>query len=336
MPRDLRQLLHQTAAGPSGEPDVHRLVHRGRRRRRTRHATAAVAAATVVLTGAVVTVNTLGEPSTPQIADQPPPTPSATPGASATPTPSATASIPDADAGGPVDLEPVLCAANEICPMMFELDGITYEVLDLCDPVAPDAVGDAVRIPGRGSPRLPTAVHELKEFPISAGVAVDFDHCDDRTLALPGRAEDREEALVRARLHCDVLRDPAPEDRCDRGGDAEWRVGNAHVDDAFAPFPEFVADTDAAIDAGAPEWEWRTDPLEVATRRYEDEKVCHDAGTPCPWDVTPTEESDERVVVEGIVKPAPDVTWDIRIEVERLGEHSWWTTRMTVAPRPAD
>lgn len=114
---------------------------------------------------------------------------------------------------------------------MFELDGFRYEVLDLCDPVAPDAVGDPVKIPGRGGPRLPTAVHALQEFPISAGVAVDFDHCEDRTLALPSKhPDDREDALVQARLHCEALADPRPQDRCDRGGHASgvwatpWRT----------------------------------------------------------------------------------------------------------------
>lgn len=94
-----------------------------------------------------------------------------------------------------------------------------------------------------------------EQDPRSAGVAVDVEPCSDRTLALPtGPPTDGEAALVQARLRCDVLADPPPEDRCDRGGDAQWHVRDAWLDDTLAPFPEAVTEADAGIEAGTPEW----------------------------------------------------------------------------------
>lgn len=93
---------------------------------------------------------------------------------------------------------------------------------------------------------------------------------------------------------------------------------------------------DLVIEAGGPASAWRTDPLEVAARRFADEGVCKDEGSPCPWDVTLTQDGEDRAIVEGTVNPFPNVIRDIRIVVERLGEYSWWTTRMTIEPRPAE
>lgn len=81
---------------------------------------------------------------------------------------------------------------------------------------------------------------------------------------------------------------------------------------------------------------WRADPMEVATRRYQAEGVCRDGDSnPCPleFDIAAGE---GRAVVEGTVQPLPDVNWDISIAVHRLGQHSWWTTAMTIEPREAD
>lgn len=76
--------------------------------------------------------------------------------------------------------------------------------------------------------------------------------------------------------------------------------------------------------------------MEVATRRYQAEGVCRDGDSnPCPleFDIAAGE---GRAVVEGTVQPLPDVNWDISIAVHRLGQHSWWTTAMTIEPREAD
>lgn len=260
---------------------------------------------------------------------------------SATPTPSPTTLTQEPSEVEPVvSLDSVPCPANENCPPTFELDGRAYATEYPCEWVAPDAIGDRIRTPGRGSPRLPGAVFTLEEFPTPAGVVVEdvTSECDGLTLALPlGFPDDRDTALLRAGLRCVVLADPPALDRCGRGGDAEWHLGEAWSDMGMAPFPETVTEADAAIEAGNFDWAWRTDPLEVGTRRYQEEpQVCSDSEGPCPWDLALTEESDRRAVVEGIVKPFPHVTWDIRLVIERLGEHSWWTTRMTVEPRPAE
>lgn len=273
---------------------------------------------------------------TAQVADQP------SAADSATPTPSPTPLTQEPSEVEPVvSLDSVPCPANESCPPTFELDDVAYATEYPCEWVAPDAVGDRIRTPGRGGPRLPSAVFRLEKFPPSAGVVVeDFtSECDGLTLALPlGFPDDRDTALLRARLRCAVLIAPPAADRCGRGGDAHWHVGeDPSLEVAFAPFPETVGNVDVAIQAGDPDWAWRTDPLEVAVRRYQEEpQVCSDSGEPCPLHMALTEEHDRRAVVEGTVSPFPHVTWDIRLVVERLGERSWWTTRMTVEPRPGE
>ena len=71
MSRDLDQLLHDTAVGPTDLPDPSELVARGRRRRLRRHAAGTVAgAATAVLVGIVV-LQAVPTESGPEILDQP-------------------------------------------------------------------------------------------------------------------------------------------------------------------------------------------------------------------------------------------------------------------------
>lgn len=95
MPRDLHRLLHDTAVEPHSEPNVDRLVQRGRRRRRRRYTAAGLGAATVLVGGVVIGANGLAGPTPPEIVDQPPvasESPSAIPSPSADPTTSPSAS----------------------------------------------------------------------------------------------------------------------------------------------------------------------------------------------------------------------------------------------------
>lgn len=332
MPRDLHQLLHDTAVEPDHAPDVDQFVRRGHRRRRIRHGAIAVGSAAVLVAVVTVGVNVAAATRSPQIADQPP-TPTPTPTATPTTTPS-----PSTDAGGAAVLTPVECPPNARCTSSFHLDDVQYMTTIYCDQVTPSAVGEPIDVTAEvAGDAVPEAVYALDGFPAEVGVAVDW-QCNDRALAVPVDVPaDREHALQQARVRCQTLEDPPPSDRCGLGGDAQWRAGDAWNDNAFAPFPETVEATDLAIEAGEPDSTWRTDPLKVATRRFADEGVCKDEqDTPCPWDVTLTYDGEDQAIVEGTVNPFPHVTWDIRIMVERLGEYSWWTTRMTIEPRPAE
>lgn len=252
------------------------------------------------------------------------------PAAPSSPTPSPM----DETADPPRSVEPVDCPPNASCLPAFVLDGVEY-ALTSCERTAADAVGDALDIDEPDAPdqRVPQAIHELKRFPVSVGVAVDWT-CDQQALAMP--TEDpagAAAAVARARLRCEALAHPKPRHRCDRGGDARWHAGDGWYDSAFAPFPEAVEAADAAIADG--ERRWRADPAEVATRRYAAERVCHDGdGNACPLEVDSTR-ADGRAVVEGTAHPFPHVTWDVTIVVEQLGHHSWWTTAMTIEPRDA-
>lgn len=254
-------------------------------------------------------------------------------------TPSTTTSpSPSSDTVAAV-LTPVDCPENASCLPSFHLDGVPYVTTIACDQVAPSAVGEQLATTagvGAGT-EVPAAVYPLEGFPVQVGIAVDWE-CNDRALAFPADLPaDREHALQQARLRCQTLADPAPSNRCGLGGNAKWRVGDGWYDSAFAPFPEAIEAADLVVEASGPAPAWRTDPLEVATRHFTDERVCKDEhGTPCPWDVSLTQHGDNQAVVEGVVHPFPHVIWDIRIVVERLGEHSWWTTRMTIEPRPAE
>lgn len=255
-----------------------------------------------------------------------------------TPSPSTTTSpSPAADTEAAV-LTPGGCPPAADCLPSFHLDGVQYVTTTSCDQVAPSALAKRIATTARDAgTAVPAAVYTLEGFPVKAGIAVDW-QCNDRALALPADLpDDREHALQQAHLRCETLVNPAPSNRCGLGGNAKWRVGDAWYDFAFAPFPEAIEAADSGGEAGGPAQVWRKDPLEVATRRFTDEGVCKDEqGTPCPWDVTLTQHGDDRAVIEGVVHPFPHVTWDIRIVVERLGEHSWWTTRMTIEPRPAE
>lgn len=248
-----------------------------------------------------------------------------------------TSSSPSSDMVAGV-LTPVDCPEDASCLPSFYLDGVQYVTTIACDQVARSALAEpiATTVGGAGT-EVPTAVYALKGFPVEVGIAVDWP-CNDRALAFPtDLPADREHALQQARLRCQTLAEPAPSNRCGLGGNAKWRVGDGWYDSAFAPFPEAIEAADIGIEEGGPAPAWRSDPLEVGTRRFTDEGVCKDEhGTPCPWDVTLTQHGDDQAVVEGVVHPFPHVTWDIRIVVERLGEHSWWTTRMTIEPRPAE
>lgn len=328
MPRDLHQLLHDTAVEPAGTPDVGQFVRRGRRRRRVRHATSALGAAAAMVAVVAIGASLVTGPPSPQIAGEPP----------SSPTPSASEPTQGPNGADTLALKPVECDPNRCMPT-FELNGVVYQTTMKCDRVAPEAIGQVidVMVLDGDTAGAPSTVYTLDGHPVSAGVAADLP-CNQRALALPTeRPDNRDSALGRARLICDVLAEPRPQDRCGLGGDAQWRAGDAWYDNAFAPFPEAVDAADLVIEAGGPAPAWRTDPLEVATRRFADEGVCKDEqDTPCPWDVTLTQDDEARAVVEGTVNPFPHVTWDIRIEVERLGEYSWWTTRMTIEPRPAE
>jgi hypothetical protein len=100
MPRDLRQLLHETAVEPLTGPDVDRLVQRGLGRRRWRHTAAGLGAAVALATGVVIGTSTLTNPTPPQIADRPPPA-SESPFATSSSTDPATPSSPSPDHARP-------------------------------------------------------------------------------------------------------------------------------------------------------------------------------------------------------------------------------------------
>ena len=72
MPRDLHQLLHDTAVQPDRTPDVDHLVRRGHRRRRIRHGATALGSAAALVAIVAIGVKVAGEPPTPQIMDTPP------------------------------------------------------------------------------------------------------------------------------------------------------------------------------------------------------------------------------------------------------------------------
>ena len=325
MPRNLHQLLQDTAVEPDHVPAADQFVRRGHRRRRIRHGAAALGSAAVLVAAVAFGVNLATGPRSPQIAHRPP---------SPTATPTATSS-PSTDAA-PVVLTPFECPPNADCVPSFHLDGVRYMTTISCDQVTASAVGEPIEVTAEvAGDAVPSAVYALEGFPIEVGVAVDW-QCNDHALAVTVEVPaDRDHALQQARLRCETLADPRPSDRCRLGGDAQWRAGDAWYDNAFAPFPEAVDAADLVIEAGGPAPAWRTDPLEVAARRYADESVCANEGTPCPWDVTLTHDGETLAVVEGTVHPFPNVTWEIRIVVERLGQYSWWTTRMTIEPRPA-
>ncbi len=248
---------------------------------------------------------------------------------------SSTQSSTDEPADAARTVEPAHCPPNANCLPAFVLDGVEYALTPTCEPAAADAVGDALDVtePDPANERVPKAIYELKQFPVSTGVAVDWD-CGQRALAMP--AEDpagAAAAVARARLRCEALAHPKPGHRCDRGGDARWRAGDSWYEFAFAPVPEAVEAADAAI--AGDKRRWRADPVAVATRRYESERACTDGdGNACPLEVDVTR-ADDRAVVQGTAHPFPHVTWDITIVVERLGHHSWWTTAMTMEPRDA-
>lgn len=78
MPRDLGQVLHDTAPAPSVPVEVRAVIARGRRRRRARYTTAGTLAVVVVaLALAVVPLGPVGEPEV--VFDPPPPSPPAAP-----------------------------------------------------------------------------------------------------------------------------------------------------------------------------------------------------------------------------------------------------------------
>jgi len=212
----------------------------------------------------------------------------------------ATSSSPASDTVAAV-LTPVDCPANASCLPSFHLDGVQHVTTIGCDQVAASALAEPIATTAGGAgPAVPAAVYALEGFPVEVGIAVDW-QCNDRALAFPtDLPADRKHALQQVRLRCELLVNPAPSNRCGLGGNATWRVGGAWYDSAFASFPEAIEAADPGIAGGGPAQAWRSDPLQVATRRFTDEGVCKDEhGTPCSWDVT-------------------------------------WTTRMTIDPRPAE
>ena len=235
-----------------------------------------------------------------------------------------------------LSLEPMECPPDAGCLPGFKLNGVLYTTTVNCDQVAEGSVGTPVDTAATASRHLPRSISRVEGFPVSSGVVVDW-KCNERALALPvDEPEGADDALARAQLRCNALAEPSARDRCDQGGSARWRVGDAWYDYAFAPFPEAMSAADATISDDEVEGLWRTDPLEVASRTFEGEGVCTDKGEPCPLDFdVAVDPGDERAVFEGTVAPFPHVIWDITITVERLGEHSWWTTAMTIEPRDA-
>lgn len=248
---------------------------------------------------------------------------------------SSTQSSTNESADSSRSVEPADCPLNANCLSAFVLDGVEYALTPTCERAAADAVGEALDVTDPDPPdeRVPEAIYELKQFPVSVGVAVDW-ACGQQALAMPAQdPAGAGAAVARGRLRCEALADPEPRHRCDRGGDGRWRAGDGWYDLVFAPFPEAVEAADAAIVGG--ERRWRADPVEVATRRYESERVCHDGdGNACPLDVDVTR-ADGRAVARGTAHSFPHVIWDVTIVVERLGHHSWWTTAMTIEPRDA-
>ena len=236
----------------------------------------------------------------------------------------------------PLSLEPADCPPNSNCLPGFKLNGVSYTTTVMCDQVKAGSVGALIPVNVAGQP-VPRAISRIEGFPISAGVVAEWD-CNDWALALPvGEPERADVALRRAQLRCSALAYPRPRERCDQGGSARWRAGDAWYDYEFTPFPGAVVATDAAIDADDFDHLWRTDPLEVGSRRFVDEGVCKDDGEACTLKVNVADVAlaDGLALLEGVVEPLPNTIWDITIRVERLGERSWWTTAMTIEPRDA-
>ena len=138
MPRDLRQLLHDTAVEPARDPDVGQLVRRGRRRRRVRHTATGLGAAAAVLVGVAIGVNVLTDPTPPQIIDQPPSTAPTTP-TTPTPTPTSTSSGSETEGDGTQTVTlpaPTTISLDEVAELPS--DGLVLETARGLVMVAPD------------------------------------------------------------------------------------------------------------------------------------------------------------------------------------------------------